>query len=314
MTLNETKPTSQTQLLFQTNVVENVTLGSFGFLCIVGSVLNAATIGVILHYRHLRQKPFNLLLVYLAIIDFISCFISAPANLLMTALYTQPYPVVFCKVVVFLHNFCGISSMTVMAEIAVLRVICVLRNERANQNKFKYVIFTNIAVITIISVARVLFSGGNVCGSLTSRTKVWLIINLLIISSHGVILCITYAWIGWYTRTRARRIIAPERREGRLPGDRYDIATIKTCVATVASFLLCHLPLLIYGVLVYCYSLHFHFSHYNLCISFLMLNHVGNPVIIFCTSKDFRKHIFLSFNNICRHRVHRRIVPIDVVE
>ena len=309
MNSNETDSSNQQPLL--TNV-QNVTLGLFGFLFIVGTILNAATIGVILHFQHVRQKAFNLLLVYLAIVDFISCLITAPGNLLMTALYTQPYPVVFCKVVVVLHSFCGISSITVMAEIAVLRVICVLRNVKVNQNKLKYVIFINFAVITIISVSRVLFAGGNVCGSLTSRTKVWLLINLLIISSCGAILCITYAWIAWHTKVRARHI-PPERRAGRLPCDRYDIATIKTCVVTVASFLLCYLPLFVYGVVVYCYSLSVHASYYNLCISFVMLSHVGNPVIIFCTSKFFRKHVLKVYNKTCRHRFHRRIIPIDVV-
>ena len=311
MNSNETNSTNQEPLLFQKNV-ENVTLGSFGFLFIVGTVLNAATIGVILHFPRLRQKSFNLLIVYLATVDFISCLITAPGNLLMTALYIYPYPVLFCRVVVVLHNFSGISSVTVMTEIAVLRVICILRNGRAYQNRFKYLIFTNIVVITIISVSRVLFVESNICRSLTSPKKLWLIINLLMISLFGIILCTTYAWIAWYAKTRARQILR-ERRAGRLPGNWYDIATIKTCVATIASFLLCWLPLFVYGVVVYSYSLQVHYSHYNLCVSFAMLSHVGNPVIVFCTSKDFRKHVLTIYNKICRRKVRRRIIPIDVV-
>ena len=302
--------TNEEPLFFQNNI-KNATLGSFGFLFVVGTVLNMATIGVILHFPRLRKKPFNLLLVYLATIDFISCLITAPANILMTAVFLYPYPVLFCRAVVVLHNFSGISSVTGMAEIAVLRVICILRNGQAYQSRFKYIIFTNIVVVTVFSFSRVLFVESNICRSLTSQKKVWLIINLSMISIFGVILCTTYAWIAWYTKTRARRIL-PERRAGRLPGDRYDIATIKTCVATVASFLLCYLPLFVYGLVVYSYSLPVHYSHYNLCVSFGMLCHVGNPVIIFCTSKDFRKHGITLYNKIFRRRVHRRIIPIDI--
>ena len=311
MDLNETNSTNQDPLLWQKNI-EYATFGLFTFLFIVGTVLNATTIGVILQFRQLRQKSFNLLLVYLAVVDIVSCLITAPGNLLMLALFTQPYPVAFCRIVVVLHNFSGISSITGMAEIAVLRVICILRNVKAIHKILKNIIFANIVIIPIISVSRVLFAGGHVCGSLTSRRKRWVTIDFSIISSYGVILFTTYAWIAWYVKIRAKQI-PPERRAGRLPGGRYDIATIKTCVVNITSYLLSHLPLVVYGVVVYCLSLPIHRVHYNLCIAFAMLRHVGNPVIIFCTSKDFRKHFRKSYNKICRSRRRRRIIPIDVV-
>ena len=282
--------------------IEIAILVVYFFIFVLGTVFNTIAIGVILFHRRLRQNPFNLLIVNLISIDFISCFVTVPTAWMYVYLYddicstSSVYePRRICRVTGFLLNFSGISSLTIMCEIALLRVKCLLKkdNTKMSYQVIIIVILTNTMVIPIISFLKTSCTKTSFCRTMNAPKKPWIWINITIVFFFGLIICSSYAWIAWYAKKQTKRIAREGR--GRVHGDRNDIATIKTCLVTVTFFLVCHIGLFIH-VFIAMYSHHvITGQHYKLVIAFLMVTHVGNPVILLCTSKAFRKAALTLF-------------------
>ena len=97
-------------------------------------------------------------------------------------------------------------------------------------------------------------------------------------------------------------------------GNRYDHATIWTCVVITVVYLLCHLPYIVYGVLVNLHILPVNIVHYGFYFVFNMFSQAGNPIIMFCTASEFRKHVLMFMRHLSRRWCRtRRIVPVGVV-
>ncbi len=222
---------------------------------IIGTASNIITIGVLLYYRQLRRMPFNVLVVYRAILDLTTCCVSVPAIYGSLLLYTlngnsqSEASVRLCLLSVFMINFCMLSSVAVMIEMAVLRVICVSRRLSAESLLTKTVlvviISSNSVVMGLYTIYRTI-SGHNVCNLIARANSPELFIwtNTGVALSYAAIICGMYAWIAYYTRVNANRLAVARH-------NRYDIATYRSCILIVFLHVSCYLPFVSYCIRVH---------------------------------------------------------------
>lgn len=293
--------------------LEFATLGLYLFIFISGTFTNVVTICVILSTRMFRRMPFNILILYQTFMDLVACFLTTSVSFLWLHFsISSKFKTLadgICPVMVFLVNFGKISSLAGMSEIAVMRLICVLTNVNMNgvvvARIIKIVVLTNVVILTAFSVFRTLSDELNICTELP-LASLW--INITIIVLFFLIIITTYFWIAWKTKQQRRRIDQQRRRIRRILVERYDIATLITCVTIVAVFALFHLPLIVYGLVISKKFLPFHVTDYAFFSAFCWFSNVINPVIMFCTAKDFRQHVLLRFGCL-RACCHRGISP-----
>ncbi len=112
--------------LFKFSKVKNH-LDQFSILTVIifGTIGNALSLSVILFYRRLRLRPFNIIIMFLIVEDLISCSIAAPVILTLTLVYVRTITVnhSICLTSLFLNNLSKFGSLLTMSEIAILRVI-----------------------------------------------------------------------------------------------------------------------------------------------------------------------------------------------
>ena len=289
---NETTESDKTLNVY----LESAEFVFYAFIAVSGALTNSLAIGVILYHRHLRAMIFNLLIVYLAFVDFITCFISSFTTYWYSYVqfnsYSESVVNAVCLINVFIVNFSKLSSLTAMSEMAVLRVIGISRNADINQTLSRrgltIMIFTNITGLILLSIYRT-FVAENICSNPTSK-HLWT--NMTLASSFALLICVTYACIALYTKRKARKI-APERQGVRS----YVIATTKTCLAISVCFIIFHLPFITYIVLVKRNVIVFDENHYTFPLGFIMFSSIGNPIVMYCTCTEFRKHVLLSFTS-----------------
>ena len=318
----EIQPHNRTTMETDLNVLEYGVLALYLIISISGTVTNASAIGIMVYHRRLRQVPFNLLVIYLAIVDLISCCLSAPTSfsfMFVLSVYRFRF-VALCQANILLHNFSKLSSLTVMSEMAIMRVLILSRNGDYNRRVFKLIILATAVVLFAISVLRSFPGETNICNN-TSSPDLFLWINITILLSLALILCLTYGWIGWYTSKKAREL-EPVRQARLGPGpgprhahgvQRFDVATIRACTSIVACYVLCHLPYFVYGIVTTLKSLHVDTKEYAFYYLFILFSNVGNPIILYFTSKDFKKYVLRSLYLVRRRRrrrLRRRIVPV----
>ena len=193
-----------------------------------------------------------------------------------------------------------------MSEIAIIRLISVSTNANRNGVVFarmiKTVVLTNVVILTVFAVYRTLNNKVNICTK-SPVSSFW--INVTIILLFSLIIITTYAWIAWKIKQHRRRI---NQRRRLIFIQRYDIATLITCVTIVAVFALFHLPIIVYGFVISKKFLPVNVTDYAFFSSFCWFSNVINPVVMFCTAKDFRQHVLLRFGCV-RACCHREISP-----
>ena len=282
--------------------LESTVRALYLFICISGTITNTTTIGVILSFRSFRQRAFNVLILYLTIVDFVACLLTSSVT------YSWLYLLKFspstsltndiCQIMVFLVNFSKISSLTGMTEIAILRLICVSSKMNINGTVFKRgiigIVLTNFVTLVPFSAYRTSNNKVNICTH-SPVSSLW--INISIILLFAVAIITTYAWIAWKTRQHFRRV-RPAGRLERFTIERYDIATIITCISVVVVFVLCHLPVIIYGIVISKTSLPVSVSEYTFYSAFCWGSNIANPIVMFCTCKDFRQHVLMKFDRL----------------
>ena len=72
---------------------------------------------------------------------------------------------------------------------------------------------------------------------------------------------------------------------------RYEIATIRTCIVIIVAFVICYLPFLVYAVILNKYGLSIDLVEMLFYYQFSFISQAGNPIIMFATCTEFRKHV-----------------------
>ena len=288
---------------------------SFLFLLasVLGAIFNTIVILVTIRFRRLRSSPYNVLVLNLATVDLLASLISAPGGfaLIQVFLVTKTHQNTLCTVLVFLHNLSVWSSLTIMSEIAVFRVVSISSCINARRVLTKRFLHKTVAVSSVIVILFSLFrvlGKYNVCRSLP-HPSLYVLINSCILIIFIFIIGSTHAWIAWYINKRTKQI-AEAIRTRRIPDNRYSIATIRACVLIAVLFAICHFPYISYLILVMENVIDSSFPSYVIYYVFTIFVHVGNPVIMFCTSSDFKHHVRKYFK---LHKRNRRVHPVDVV-
>ena len=282
----------------------------------IGTISNIVVIGVVLHYRQLRRMPFNVLIIYRAMLDLATCCVSVPAT--YTSFTLKMHNKVstslgFCLLAVVMHNFCILSSFAVMIEIAILRVISVTRRlpstELLTKTVLAVIISVNNVVIGLASLFRAFSTRLNICKARESlnSTEIFLWINTCILASYTSIICGSYAYIACYTKAYAGRFPVIRR-------NRYDIATYRSCILIVLFHVVCHIPYSLYIVHINKHHDAVDVPNYLFYFGFSMLSHAGNPFLLFASTQKFRSFVLKVFRNI---RVpprlfRRRVAPMHV--
>ncbi len=294
---------------------KNAVFISLAIIVIVGTLSNALSLSVILFYRRLRLKPFNIILMFLNVIDLISCLNSAPALFALTLIYVRTNFVnySFCQMSMLFHNVGKFGSLIIMSEIAVLRVINLSNKPSAKKllSKNPMLIIITFSIIAIFGWAIwKTFIYNNICFAIKSSTTLSKIAPSAMWFSCLAIVVSCYTFIACYAKIRVGQLAVPRNEQG----ERYDIATIRTCVVIIAVFVLCHIPLLIYNL-----PLHepitsidiFQFTFYFQCQLF---SQASNPLIVFCTCTEFRKHVLMFLRFLLRIWCDRNRVGVAVVD
>ncbi len=285
----------------------NVLFALVAIVFIIGTTGNAISLSVILYYRRLRLRPFNIILMFLIVIDLISCSISILFQLTLVLFYVRNIPVnkIVCQISLFLISLGKFGSLMTMGEIAILRVIY-LSNRTCAKKLVSKTSMTMIIILNIIVVpgwaAWKSFYHLDFCDAIGSQIKTevspaieWCVFTPIIV------LC--YTGIACYTKTRAGQP-GVQRTDRRV---RYDIATIRTCIVIIFAFLICHLPFIVYivvksikhvqsiDILEYTFYYQFHF-----------FSQAGNPIIMFVTCQEFRKHVLMFLRFLFRRRCRQK--------
>ena len=295
------------------------TSAMFVIISILGTVLNTGVVVVILRYRRLRRIRFNYIVVNLATVDLISCLVSALTaySLLQEFIATGNLQNSTCYFIVWLQHFSKWTSLTIMAEQGIIRVIylsCARNNNFAHQRISKdqtIVIIAGHTLATLVFSAFRILLKYNVCNRDKYGLEYYLINNtclLLIFCS----LCITGAFIS----RKSRNITAVLKKRlflrRRLRRHRYDLSTFRTCMCIVTFYMLCHLPYITYGFVLLGSTYEDDFFMYAFTYVITMLSFVVNPILLFITSKEFRIHALMCTNiqQLCRQRV----APVIVID
>ncbi len=293
--------------LVNTSDFQYAVLTLLAVVFIIGTIGNGLSLSVILFYRRLRLRSFNIITMFLIVQDLISCSIVASVLLMFVLVYVR-YNVInliICRISFVLQHLNKFGSLMTMAEIAILRVISLSNNVCARKllSKTAMAIMIAFNIIVMLGWATLTFSHDNICDEMKSQgidpsnklrvVVIWAPFIIVVVSCYTGIAC--------YTKIKAGRLAS--RRNAR--GVRYDIATIRTCTVIIIAFVVCHLPFLAYVVLASKYVSSVNLVDFIFYFEFHLFSQAGNPIIMFCTCSEFRKHVLMFirflFRRCCRH-------------
>ncbi len=199
-----------------------------------------------------------------------------------------------------------------MTEIAILRVInlsnSVWARRLVSKTSMKMIIIFDIFVVPLWAAWESFFHL-DICDAVQSLciepqfgpAVEWCSLILIIVSCYTGIPC--------YTKRRAGRV-AGQRNERRF---RYDIATIRTCIIIIVAFVVCHLPFIVYVILIHNHILTTEVLEIIFYIQFHLFSQAGNPIIMLVTSSEFRKHVIMFIRFLFPRWCRRNKVEVPAV-
>ncbi len=311
--------TSVTDLPFVeiTSDFENAVFTILAVVIIIGTIGNTLSLSVILFYRRLRLRPFNIIAIFLIVQDLISCSIAAPVLLAFALVYVRANIVnqPLCLITLFLHHVSKSGSMITMSEIAILRVIKISNRVSAKKllSKASLVMIITINIITVHAWAIwKTFFQFNACVATKTRSIEPIKFDPIVIwCSNITVIAVCYTGIACYTKTRAGQLAAAMNNERR---NLYDIATVLTCIVIIVASTACHIPFIIYIALLIKQVLSVGIVEFTFYFQFHFFSQAGNPIIMFCTCREFRKHVLMFVRFLFRRWSKRRVVvPVVIV-
>ena len=214
-----TVPTSDFQNAFFTIVAIIIFIGTIG---------NILSLSVILFYRRLRLKPFNIIITFLVVEDLMSCCIVAPLLLTNVLVYVQDNAVdkTICQISFSFTNLSKIGSLMTMSEIAILRVINLSNSVCARKllSKYSMAIVTTFNIVVVLGWAiSTFFQDVNICDAMKSQTIEPKIGAAVMLCFFVTVIVACYTIIACYAKTRLGRVAVQRNARGM----RYNIATIR---------------------------------------------------------------------------------------
>ncbi len=293
--------------------LQNAVFSLMAIVIFIGTTGNVLSLSVIL-YRRLRLRPFNIIVTFLVVEDLITCCIVAPLLLTNALLYVQDNAVntTVCRISFSLTLLSKIGSLMTMGEIAILRVInlsnSVCARKLLSKTSMAIIITFNIVVLHAWIIST--FFDIGICDAMESQSIEPKIGAAVMLCSFITVIVSCYTGIACYTKTRVGQL-AVQRNER---GVRYDIATIRTCIVISVAFFVFHLPFIIYVVLLNKDVLSINVVEFTFYFQLHLFSQAGNPIIMFCTCREFRKHVLMFVRRRCkRNRIGEpAVVALDL--
>ena len=309
---NHTKPHGPYRLDIRRAIVLRA-IPAYVLIFILGTCFNAVAIFVPLRNPHLRGNPFNILIINMAVVDMISC-LSLPLNVYIIPYYLATGSVrnLPCYILVCVRSYTGLMYFSIATEMAIIRAVGISCNSFSRLRLSKYFLAAMIVshslaallLTTYLALKQNLCSGFRDFGvhsvDLNSDETSYVFINAGAVVILFVIICSCYACIALLTHTNALNMANVTRNNSSINSHitKHNLSTIQSCVLTVTWYMLCHLPLIICVILIQ--NVPLSRTYITLCSFFALVSprHLGNPVILFWSSKDFRKHVMLALRNL----------------
>ncbi len=280
---------------------QNTVFAILGMIIFIGTIGNTLTLSVIVFYRNLLSKPFNILAVLMIVADLITCSVGAPLLMSLIIIYARNnvFSNTLCLISLFVNNLCKTTSLITMSETAILRAIHLSNKTRANMSKTTIlkIIVINIIVVPLWAAVRS-FTFADICDGIQSQSLEPQIGPAVEWCSAVIIIASCYCGIACYVKTRAGKIA----RQRNARAVRYDIATIRTCIIIIVAFFLSHIPFVVYAVLSNMHILPIDLVEVLFFLQLSFLSQAGNPIIMFATCKELRKHMCMFVRQFSRKR------------
>ena len=278
-----------------------VTLSIQVIICISGTLSNALACIVIARSKRLHTT-FNALVLALAAGDLLASSVTTPLSHLLGQFYLRSVywlDTPLCNTAIFFLHVPKWHSLLIMTEMPFIRTFGVASRRPWKPSKYVMggIIIFNIVTTTLYSAYRSFFSKMNICSSLTNAdVSGRMTLNVGVFMLFFVILTLAYVWLYVIARKRSA-VIAPAMRNNQMGVTRYDIITLRASIIIVVSYVLYHIPYILYSLLLdigatndqsYC-------AH-SFVVVFSSMSYVGNTIIVCWTSKDYRKHVLMTLN------------------
>ena len=277
-----------------------VASAAYILISVLGTFFNVVAVVVPLRYRHLRHNPFNILIINMAVVDLICC-LSLPLNACVILGYqtTGSLANLGCYASAFVRYFTKLMYFAILSEMAVIRAVCISCSGLYRIRLSKRFLASLIALHTTVALAFTTYRNlnNNICHGFDSIHTNYIWINTGLTVTLLVILCAGYACILLVTCRHAASM-SKVTDSADSHWSKHNLATIRTSVLIVTWYMLCHIPFFLLIVLVATDVVLISFITYSSFFVFVSLSHIANPVILFCSSKDFRKHVILAFKRV----------------
>ena len=266
-------------------------------ICIFGTSFNCLVCIIIAKFNHLHTT-FNALVFTLAAGDLLASAVAIPVattlgHTFLINKHSLQEPL--CTVSVFLLHLPKWHSLLIMTEMPIIRAIGVTTRRPWKPTKytiFGIIIFNVFATVTF-SVYRGFFTE-TICQCVGHTEKNGhMLLNVAVFVMLFVTLAGAYAWLSLITRKRAAKI-APAVRANKMPMSRFDIITLRTSIIIVLSYIVFHVPYILYTLLLDIGTTDNHsYCSHSFVVVCTSLTYIANPVIFYCTSKDCRMYVLV---------------------
>ena len=262
------------------------------FVIIFGCLGNSLFCVTIIRYPRLHT-PFNALAFALSVGDLLTSATAVPLNHALSRHFVQYgtiYDTPLCYSGTFLLNVFKWNSVLIMTEMAILRARVVFSKvvDPLRRRTVVKLIVGNVFATSAFSTYRTFFNKNNVCASRETDNGNRLL-NIAVFSFLYVNLIISYVILSTFIHYRS--VAMPD---GARNPNRYEIATIRASAIIVTSYLVAHLPYIVYTLF-----LHFgvatdtSFLLHTFLTNIFSLCNVSDTVIFSVISSQYREHVFL---------------------
>ena len=261
-----------------------------------GTLSNMLLCTTVVYFQRLHS-PFNGLVFALSVGNFLASVIAMPIafTLVRHQHMYKSLQTALCPLTSFLFNLFKWHTVLIMAEMAIIRarIVCISRRWRPSKRTFIIIEITNVAATFSFALYRI-FSNNNICVKYHADDQNHTLVNLTVFLILYVTLVIGYVILSVITHKRAAASEDADGRNRRFYNNRFEIATLRASFSIVISYLLLHLPYIVYTL-----TLHFELTNdqsyytHSFLVSICFLNTVTDTIILLMTSSVYRKHVCL---------------------
>lgn len=277
------------------NAMYTITITVQVLVCVLGVFSNTLLCATVIRFKRLRS-PFNGLMFCLSAGNFFASSIAMPVAFIL-ARYQHVHKSIntfWCPISIFLLNLFKWHSVSIMAEIAIIRARNVCSSTRWKPSAFVVLAIEIVNVITTVMFALYRIIGkNNICvnhgteksGHFLLNICVFLTLYSALVAGYVILSMITHRFVASLPRYDDRR---------KFVFNRFEIATLRASGIIVMTYLILHLPYIGYNVLLYAGVTEdrSYYTH-SFFVSIFSLSNVTDTIMLLMTSPVYRKHVFL---------------------